>query len=380
MNIRFNKTLVIFLFMLYFFSMNDYLPGKSSGDTLNFLSSADNSAIELQSLFFETEDPLSSDAIIRDHLMDLFPLISAEEINNIASSKTIIEKTGKSPDSLSELSLKPVYKVTFKVPENFLSDTSKILWELNIPEFQSRLYQLFEGKQIYLDVWTNVVGTVKTKTYTGFFQAYRIRNWPFYKDPDPKKAHLAPTKPGPGNPLGLFVVHYDENSLRYFHGTDKPEALSNKMRNLSHGCVRNDNNNIEKMKQFIIKRVIKSKDLSSWLGSNKTLIHDFEESDKFPVKIIYKTFKFDKDDTGDYIMLFKDIYNYKNSVNIDSELNDPGLITLTNRENIIAEYNKKFGKEVGEDALEMMIDYLIANGKEYQEYYISDLKKKFMIN
>lgn len=380
MNMWFYKIFVIVVLMLYFLSIDNYLSGKSSGDTLKFLSAADNSAIKVESLFFETEDPESSDAIIKDHLMDLFPIISTEEINKIALSKSIIEKTRKSPDSLSELSSKPVYKVTFKVPENILADTAKILWELNIPEFQSRLYQLYKGKQIYLDVWPNVVGTIKDKTYTGFFQAYRIRNWPFYKDPNPAKAHLLPTKPGPANPLGLFVVHYDENSLRYFHGTDKPDVLNNKVRNLSHGCVRNDNNNIERMKQFVIKRIIKSKDLSSWLGSTKTLIYDFEEGDKFPVKIIYKTFNFDKDYNGDYIMLFKDIYNYKNSNNINSELNDPGLITLTNRENIIAEYIHRFGKDVGEEALEMMIDYLINNGKEYEEYYISDLKKKFMLN
>ena len=130
------------------------------------------------------------------------------------------------------------------MPKNYLEDTAKIFWKLNIPEFQSRIYQLYKDKQIYIDTWPNVVGTIKDKTYTGNFQAYKVRNWPFYKDPDPAKASLPPTKPGPGNPLGLFVVHYDENSLRYFHGTNNPKVLNNQLRNLSHGCIRNDNDNI----------------------------------------------------------------------------------------------------------------------------------------
>jgi lipoprotein-anchoring transpeptidase ErfK/SrfK len=332
-----------------------------------------------EKLYFETDNVEASDDIIREHLQDRFPIISDDELNSIIRNKTITQNSSVSDSTLTSAS-STVYKVSFEVPENFLVDTAKILWELNIPGFQSKIYQLFNGQQIYIDTWPNVVGKASTKTYTGNYQAYRIRNWPFYKDPDPDKKDLSPTPPGPNNPLGLFVVHYDENSLRYFHGTNQSKLLNNKLRNLSHGCVRNDNANIEKMKEFIIRRVVKSEDLSGWLGSKKTLIYDFEESDKFPVRIIYKTFDMDKDETGNYIILFKDVYNYKNSDNIDIEWDDPGLITLTNKENLFSEYRKKFGRDsISGEALNVMLDYLINNGKEYQKYYVDDLKKKFMI-
>lgn len=351
----------------------DHVAISVGSDSVNVVNAG---SVKSDRLYFEVSDTESSDQVIREHLLEIFPIISESQINNVILSKTV-ERTAPFIDSLSSAS-ESTYKVSFEVPQNFLVDTAKISWELNIPSFESKLYQLYDGKKIYIDTWPNVVGTIKDKTYTGNFQAYRVRNWPFYKDPEPSKAHLPPTKPGPGNPLGLFVVHYDENSLRYFHGTNKNHLLQNKMRNLSHGCVRNDNDNIEKMKEFIIKRVVKSTDLSSWLGSKKTLIYDFDEVDKFPVKITYNTFEMDKDFNGNYVILYKDIYNYS-SGRINSELNDPELITLTNKENLIAEYRKKFGNDLREDALNMIIDYLISNGEEYEKYYIEDLKQKFMI-
>ena len=330
-------------------------------------------------LYFETEYPDQSEITIREHMRDLFPIISEKDLQKISDSKVITPLINQNQDSVYNEGNSSKYKVSFEVPENFLTDTAKILWVLNIPEFNSRIYQLYKGKEIYIDTWPNVVGTIKDKTYTGNFMAYRIRNWPFYKDPDPAKASLPPEKPGPGNPLGLFVVHYDENSLRYFHGTNKPKLLGNTLRNLSHGCVRNDNDNINKMKEFIIKRVVKSSDLSNWLGSKKTLIYDFEEQDKFPVQIIYKTYDVNTDEAGNYIILFKDIYKYESGAVINTELNDEGLITLTSKENIIAEYRKKFGNEIPDEALNLMIDYVLTNGKEYEKYYIEDLKEKFMV-
>jgi hypothetical protein len=335
---------------------------------------------ESETIYFETETTEGTEQIITDHLLGIFPIISDNQINKILSTKSVKEIKHFNIDSLANETINSTYTVSFEVPKNFLADTAKILWKLNLPEFQSRIYQLYKGEEIYIDTWPNVVGTNKDKTYTGNFQAYRVRNWPFYKDPEPSKAHLEPTKPGPKNPLGLFVVHYDENSLRYFHGTNNPKVLNNKLRNLSHGCVRNDNDNIEKMKEFIIKRVVKSKDLSGWLGSNKTLIYNLEEIDKFPVQITYKTFEVDNDSQGKYILLFKDIYNYKNPKNIDTKVNDPSLITLSTTENIFSEYRKTFGNDINDDLLTMMVEYVINNGEEYQKYYLDDLKNKFMMN
>ena len=367
------KNNCLLLCLIIFLILNGEVIGKD-----NPVYSSVNDT-DKEKLFFETSETESSDLLIREHVLEQFPIISEDDLNKILLSKTITPVSYTSSDSSLNSASGNSFRVSFEVSKNFLVDTAKILWALNLPSFESKIYQLYEGKEIYIDTWPNVVGTIKTKTYTGNFQAYRIRNWPFYKDPEPSKASLPPTPPGPGNPLGLFVVHYDQNSLRYFHGTNKNGLLSSKMRNLSHGCVRNDNNNIAEMKEFIIKRVVKSKDLSGWLGSKKTLIYDFEEIDKFPVKITYNTFEMDKDQAGNFIILYKDIYNYSNPNNIDEDWNDTGLITLTNKENLKAEYRKKFGKDIQDDALDLMIDYLINNGEEYERYYVEDLKTKFML-
>lgn len=371
----------IILALLFNVNLTATQPADNPDSNKNISNKSDNTT-GTEKLTFEIENINESEQIIREHLLEIFPIISESELSKIIQTSNFSENKQNSADadSNSFVHENVTYKVTFEVPKNYLMDTVKILWKLNIPEFQSRIYQLYGDKEIYIDTWPNVVGTAKDKTYTGNFTAYKIRNWPFYKDPDPEKASLPPTKPGPGNPLGLFVVHYDENSLRYFHGTNNPKVLNNKLRNLSHGCVRNDNDNIAKMKEFIIKRVVKSKDLSSWLGSKKTLIYDFEEIDKFPVQIVYKTFEVDNDSKGKYIMLFKDVYNYNNPSNINTRFNNADLITLTETQNIFDEYRKTFGNDIQDEALRMMIDYVINNGEEYEKYYIDDLKEKFHVN
>ena len=351
----------------------------SNGLTSN---NPDNSGIEKDSevLFFEIDSPEAADDVITEHLRDIFPIISDSDIRRIISGKEVKSSKIVASDTLAENAGTDIYKVSFEVPKNFLADTAKILWELNIPEFKSRIYQLYEGKKIYIDTWPNVVGTIKDKTYTGNFEAYKIRNWPFYKDPDPKKSHLEPTKPGPGNPLGLFVVHYDENSLRYFHGTNKNNLLYSERRNLSHGCIRNDNDNIEKMKQFIIKRVVKSEDLSSWLGSKKTMIYNFQDIDKFPVRIVYKTFDIDLDENGYFVTIFDDIYKYSDRSRIDPVRDVDSLVIIGDNENLKAEFNSKVKNHgIPEDALNLMIDYLLNNAQRYEKIYIEELKKKFML-
>lgn len=378
MRVRFKIFILIPALLLLFLS-NEYLHADTTDDNPSADNSIQNNEFGTETLYFEIDNAEESEQIIREHLLEVFPIISENAVSKISQSKKVKEFKISGGDSTSGISDSYIYKVSFDVPRNYLADTVKILWKLNIPEFQSRIYQIYKGKEIYIDTWPNVVGTIKDKTYTGNFSAYRIRNWPFYKDPDPLKANLPPVKPGPGNPLGLFVVHYDENSLRYFHGTNNPKVLNNQMRNLSHGCVRNDNGNIAKMKEFIIKRVVKSKDLSDWLGSRKTLIYDFEEIDKFPVQIIYKTFEVDSDAYGKYIMTFKDIYNYGNPGNVNTELNDTSLIILTDTENILSDYRKNFGNDITDEPLKMMIDYVINNGKDYEKYYINDLREKFML-
>lgn len=263
----------------------------------------------------------------------------------------------------------------YDIKENFLAESPEIIWELNIPEYRSHLYQVYKNDTLFIDTWNNVVGTSRNKTYTGHFEAYKIRNWPSWKDPDKDKAHVPATPPGPKNPLGLFVVHYDENSLRYFHGTNKNHLIYSDKRDLSHGCVRNDNDNIEKMKQFIIKKVIKSDDLSSWLNSKRSLVYNLKEEDRFPVTIYYKTFDINKDDNGFYIEFYRDIYNYSNPANINTRLNDPSLIVLSTRDNILTEFKQEYNQGITIAQFDDLLSNHLSNPEYYQKYYFEDLYK-----
>ncbi len=320
---------------------------------------------------FFLDDPQNMDAAtldgyIEDYLRDLYPIISDDAIAQIQASKSVDKKLVNDTLGIVEFNL------NFSVPKFYLEDNPKILWELNIPEFKSRIYQLYNGDTILIDTWPNVLGKPSTKTYTGHYAAFRIRNWPSWKDPEAGDS-TRPTPPGPNNPLGLFVVHYDENSLRYFHGTNKNYLLKSDYRALSHGCVRNDNANIEKMKQFILKKVIKSRDLTSWLGSKKSMTYEFAEEDKFPVRILYRTFDVNKDSYGDYIIFFKDVYSYASGAKW-SKYDEEELMTFTNQENILAYYKLKNPKNrIPDEKLIPIIQNLISSHTDYQKYYLNDL-------
>jgi len=316
----------------------------------------------------EAESIADADKSVSDYLTDHFPILPDFMIEKILKNKAV-EITEKSEGE----SAATFFRIKYLIPQNFLLDTMKILWELNIPEFRSHLYQIYEKDTLYLDTWNNVVGTAKDKTYTGRFEAYRIRNWPSWKDPEPGKQDLPATPPGPKNPLGLFVVHYDENSLRYFHGTNKEYLLDDENRSLSHGCVRNYNDNIAKMKEFLIKRVIKSTDLSSWLDSKRSVTYDFDSIDKFPVRIIYKTFAIDKDANGYYVELYRDIYNYSNPKNINIKWNEADLIILTTEENLKGEIRAKTGNIYGETKIDELVEAILKKTDMYRKFYFNEL-------
>lgn len=320
-----------------------------------------------QKVVFKIDSPENAGAYIEKYLKETYPLISENAINNIIETKTINKFLMNDTLGIVEF-----YAVIY-VPKYYLDPSPKILWELNIPEFQSHIYQIYQSDTILIDVWHNVVGKPSTKTYTGHYKAFRLRNWPFWKDPEAGDS-VKPTPPGPNNPLGLFVVHYDENSLRYFHGTNKNYLLKNEYRALSHGCVRNENENIEKMKEFIIKKVIKSDDLSSWLGSKKSMIYEIKEEEQFPVRIIYKTFDINKDASGGYIIFFSDIYNYNRSNPSLGKFDDPSLITATTIENVLNEFKQKYpSTQTPDEKLIPILENLISNHKDYQKYYFDDI-------
>lgn len=358
----------IILFLSFVISFSDLYSQNAESSSGN---------IKIEKLTVETDSQEQADLSLREHITEHFPIISENDIESILTtreSKPLMKINPETGDTSY------TQEWSFNVNENFLADTTKILWQLNIPKFQSNIYQLHNEDTIYIDTWNHVVGTIKTKTLTGNFEAFRIRNWPSWKDPDPKKAHLEATPPGPKNPLGLFTVWYDPNSLRYFHGTNKPHLLDNEDRDLSHGCVRTANDNIDRMKSFLLKRVIKSRDLSGWLKSKKSMQFDFAQEDRFPVQIIYKTFDINNDENGNYIELYEDIYKYSNPKNINPKNNDVSLIILTTVENIKDEFKKKYNRGLTEEQLNFLADWIVNNGNEYERYYFTDLKTKFLMD
>lgn len=319
------------------------------------------------------DNPKDSDLEISNYMQELFPIIDESEIKAIQGTKEITKKLTN--DTLGHVA----FYLSFNVPEHYLDPEPVILWELNIPEFTSRIYQIYNQDTILITVWPNVIGAPATKTYTGYYNIFRIRNWPSWKDPEAPPETPA-TPPGPGNPLGLFAAHYDENSLRYFHGTNKNHLLKNQYRALSHGCVRNDNANIDKMKRFIVTKMVTSKDLSGWLNSKKSMIYDFteEEKNRFPVKIIYKTFHIDRDLNGDYIIFFKDVYGYESGSRI-SRFDNQELITFSTVESIIEEYKAKHKPhhfQLPDDKLIPVVKKLLNSRKFNQKYYFDELAKE----
>lgn len=373
---------VIILFNLILISgcSNDK-PEVNSIDTLSTIQPQSNYT-PFKYSFSEIDSITFADSLMIDSLQKIFPLISESHLNKIAERKIIKSDIHVIQIDSLTADTNIVYNVEFEIPNNFLVDSTKILWELNIAEYKSRIYQLHEDDTILINTWNSVVGKASEKTYTGYFEAYRIRNWPSWTNPDKNEfgEHDPPIPPGPGNPLGLFVVHYDKNSLRYFHGTNKPWVLSSKFRNVSKGCVRNGNKNIANMKEFIIRKIIKSDTLDNWLEKDKrrSMTYDLKEEDKFPVRIIYKTFRIDHEDgVGPFFEKFRDFYGYKKWNFSRDRLNDSTLVTLTTKENILKDLRNSFSLKIPMEKLDEIIEFLINEADSYERYYFRDLARRF---
>jgi hypothetical protein len=85
---------------------------------------------------------------------------------------------------------------------------------------------------------------------------------------------------------------------------------------------------------------VRSDDLTRWLGSKQSMIFEMQEEDRFPVRIIYKMYDFKRDSYGDYIVFYKDVYNYGGGARL-SKYDVPELITYPTLENILAEFKLK---------------------------------------
>ena len=103
------------------------------------------------------------------------------------------------------------------------------------------------------------------------------------------------------------------------------------------------------------------------------MTYDFEQIDRFPVRIIYKTYMIDRDETGLFVELYKDIYNYSNPGNINTKWNEESLITLSTKENLAKEFRQKSKGEIPEDRVDGLVDYVLKKLDTYERYYVKDL-------
>ena len=161
---------LLFILIAVLISSNAFAEENFVKDSVNISGN-----INSEKMYFETTDISNTDEMIIYLMKDKFPIISDTDLNKIISTKSLTSINN--PDTANGFESEEKFKVSFNVPENFLVDSTKIFWELNIPEFQSKIYQLYNGQKIYIDTWPNVVGTINDKTYTGNFEAYRVRNY-----------------------------------------------------------------------------------------------------------------------------------------------------------------------------------------------------------
>lgn len=115
---------------------------------------------------------------------------------------------------------------------------------LNIPAYQWRIWHVVGDKKYLIADWPVVVGKTSTRTRVADLPMDMLEHYPPWTDPETKK-HVPP---GPGNPLGLWKLKSTHTKrLWYYHGTNNPRVLKNVYRAYSHGCIRNDNDNIRKL-------------------------------------------------------------------------------------------------------------------------------------
>ena len=87
-----------------------------------------------------------ADASIEELIVEKYPIISGKLIEKIKASRTVQKLVTDTTEGFQTTAINADYKV----PYNFLLDTVKLLWELNIPEFRSHLYQIYNNDTIYI--------------------------------------------------------------------------------------------------------------------------------------------------------------------------------------------------------------------------------------
>ena len=120
----------------------------------------------------------------------------------------------------------------------------KLASELNIPAYRWRLFHVVDGRRYMIADWPVVVGKNSTRTRVAQLPMDQVEHYPPWTDPETRE-HV---RPGPGNPLGLWKLRSTHTRrLWYYHGTNRPRLLKRTYRAFSHGCIRNDNDNIRRL-------------------------------------------------------------------------------------------------------------------------------------
>ena len=150
------------------------------------------------------------------------------------------------------------------IPQHYPSDRIVINWpegkivqwpvmvlesELNIPAYRWRVWHIVKGERHLLADWPVIVGKTSTRTRVAFLPMDQLERYPPWTDPETKKY----VEPGPRNPLGVWKLKSTyTRRLWYYHGTNKPHLLKRTYRAFSHGCIRNDNDNIRRLSWLLL--------------------------------------------------------------------------------------------------------------------------------
>jgi len=150
------------------------------------------------------------------------------------------------------------------IPQNYPTDRIYINWrenritlwpimklqtELNIPTYRWRIFHLVKDQRYLIADWPVIVGKRSTRTRVAALPMNQLEHYPPWTDPETGDH----SPPGPRNPLGIWKLKSTHTRrLWYYHGTNRPRLLKRKYRALSHGCIRNDNNNIARLAKLLL--------------------------------------------------------------------------------------------------------------------------------
>ena len=122
--------------------------------------------------------------------------------------------------------------------------------DLNVPAFRWRIYQMVDGQRNLIADWPVVVGRPSKRTQiVPQIMMDQMEHYPSWTDPETGRY----VGPGPRNPLGIWKLKSSFNRRRwYYHGTNQPKLLGRDWRAFSHGCIRNDNDNIRRLGWLLV--------------------------------------------------------------------------------------------------------------------------------